>query len=405
MSERARAIVDRCVRFVAGMACALTMCAGIPIAVHFASNPVRWHQFDLALVDWRYGNVTLSSVATFIDSAWSSGVQILLSRPSREPPPLDEPSKVFRYLFAWMPPRGVVLPTEGFYYFRTRMGDNEVWGNFRVADLSKGMLSFAYFTVPDKTVWSSNLGSEDGLVVDRLDEVTFDVEFHGVSRRFLLPERPATRPLAVDLAPDEEYVGTIHDESGMRFTLVFNRNTSVFYDVLDPTDGVPETLEPFGEKFLIGRRTGFVFYVDELWHRHLLVGVSLESVKRNDFFDGPGDQVPFYLDLREKLYLAYPQTLLGAGIDDHGVYLEKPQWMRIAICPYLRYASPWELRERLTAVDDAVERSALWTALTKEWWNTPDWRAGIYSDLEKEGKLEVLSTLTSPAEAREAFGE
>ena len=74
------------------------------------------------------------------------------------------------------------------------------------------------------------------------------------------------------------------------------------------------------------------------------------------------------------------------GIDEHGVYLKKNEWSRIAVSPYTRYASLAEFPERLLSCAGEQDRSVFWTCLTKEWWNTAPWRESIFTKLASEGK-------------------
>ncbi len=382
---------------------ALILASALPLFAHYRVNPISFHQFLIHEVELKYRVLAWGSLKDWIRSAYGSGWSILKGEPRAEPPALEDPEGVFAYVFSWLPPRAVVYPTEGFYYFSTTLENERVMGNVRVAELEQGKLTMAFFTVPDKKrVWRFEIGPEDQLRTERVSELEFDVTYRDKTVRFVLPKTANEGPTRFALLPEEEFVGQIHDESGLRLFLLFNSTTKSFYEVLDEERGVADKLESFGDHLLVGRRTGFVFYEDEESDRKLLVGVPLKHVERNDYFDGPGDQVPFNIYLRDKLYVAYPSTLLGAGIDDYGVYLDETQWMRIAISPYLRYASVAELQERVTNCLFEGSKGSFWTALTKEWWNTPEWKRGIFSKLGQEGKLdpatgEVLPSILAAA--------
>ena len=250
------------------------------------------------------------------------------------------------------------------------------------------MLSFAYFPMPDKDreCKMCTITQKDGLDVLKRDDHHYDVSFQGKTVHFTLPPTGETPPRVLPLLPDEEFVGQIQDESGIRFFLMFNKTTTSFYEVLNEEDGVTDTLDNMEGSCLIGNRTGFVFWQDPDVGRKILVGVHLADGLANDYYDGPGDQVPFRAHLRDKLHLVYPSTLTKDGIDEHGVWRNTPQWCRFVVAPFYSYQTPQELVERVRRVDPRLPKSELWTALAKEWWYTPEWIRGMQEQLKKEGK-------------------
>jgi hypothetical protein len=136
---------------------------------------------------------------------------------------------------------------------------------------------------------------------------------------------------------------------------------------------------------VIGRRTGFSYYAQSPGRR-ILVRISAKNAEQNNYFDGPGDQVPFWLSIRDLLHQAYPATIQGQGIDEHGVYLGTKQWTRIAISPYA-------VTDDISNVEGQIERCSPFSnegefasCITKEWWNTSTWMEGVKSRLLAEGK-------------------
>ncbi len=365
-----------------GVLAALTL----PLGLHLALIPIEFNQFWLEKQEIRCGVASWETVWDAFHSAWSSGVDILWRRPSRAAPPLEDSLAVFSHIFSWIPPHAVVYPTEGFYYFRTHFGAEEVWGNVRIADLDKGVMSLAYFTVPDQKTVMRDFTVADGLGIQKWTDGLYDVSFEGKTVRFKIPDTAGLSPRRLKMLPEEEFVGQIHDESGIRLFLIFNRATNSFYEVLNDEEGVVERFDRPEKEILAGQRTGFVFYEDELWDRKVLVGVRLDNGVANNYYDGPGDQVPFRASLREKLRIAYPSTLLESGVDEHGVWLNKPQWCRFVIAPFHSYASLDDLIARVRRSDAGAPRSEFWTQLTKEWWYTPEWVASIAEKLAQEGK-------------------
>ena len=194
-------------------------------------------------------------------------------------------------------------------------------------------------------------------------------------------------PRDLELLPEEEFVGRLQDESGIRFFVIYNTNTDSFYEILNEEDGATEKLIELDDDFIIGERTGFLYYNDEEYARKILVGIDSANSAENNYLDGPGDQFPINIDIKEKLRKAYPNTLLGNGTDEHGVYLNKTEWVRIAISPYDRYYSASDVIENRKSCEEKLsDRTEFYTCLTKEFWNNPEWRRGIIDQLKEEGK-------------------
>ena len=393
----------------AGITLLILLLIGLsPVFAHAWVLPVEFNQFLLHRVELRNGVLGRSDAWSLVSSAYSSGLDILRRWPSRTPPDRDDPEAMFEYVFSWIPPRAVVYPTEGFYYFRfTCEDDVEVGGNVRIADLDRGQVCFVYYEMakPEHSPTTFYVTEEHGLEVLKESDYRYRVSYGGKTVEFRMPVPEPLLPSEAQLLPVEEYVGWIHDESGIKFHLIFNHETNSFYKLLDERGGVADTLESLDERFLIGTRTGFVFYDDPDYDRRLLMGVNLESVKRNDYFDGPADQVPFRANLRGKLHVAYPNTMLGDGIDEHGVYVNKVPWVRIAVSPYHRYSSVHEVLERWDTCGSTEDKSELWTSLTKEWWNRDPWLSGVKKKLREEGKVvpgEEDATLAGPFSASDA---
>ena len=366
----------------------------VPFVTHLFAQPIRFNQFQIQRLELRYRTASIGTVLDAFRSAYTSGLNILWRRPGRDAPPRDDPERFFRYVFSWLPSYAVVYPTEGFYYFR--VGDDAggvTSGNLRLAELDRGRITFACFEAGTYgSTETCTIGPSDGLSVEVVSDDTYAVRYGGRTVRFVIRGRSLQATPALAMLPAEQFVGRVYDESGLVFLLLYNEQTNAFYYVLDDAYGINETLDPIEEPYLLGSRTGFVYYDDPQHDRRLLVGLRRSSVEVNDYFDGPGDQVPYWIDLRELLHRSYPSTLVGDGIDAHGVKLGAPVWARFVIAPYHQYGSVSELLElqadrRREPLDDAGRR---WTTLTREWWNTPHWRAMIKETLRAEGKLDEL---------------
>lgn len=362
-----------------------------PLAIHRCASPVRFNQLMVVQANLFHGKLRTREIADAFRTCWESGARIACGGGEQTTPTIEDEKAVFDYIFSWLPRTCVVYPTEGFYYFITELNGTPVMGNMRVADLHNGVLSSAYYTVPDKHTWTYRAGAGEGLTVQKHSDYDFTVAYNGREVRFVTSDVDFSPPKRLRLTPDERFVGQVFDESAVQFFLLFNEATSSFYYLLNDEEGLNETLDDLGDSVWVGRRTGFAFYRDEEYGRMVMIGAGLEHADRNDYFDGPQDQVPFRARHREYLHRAYPNTLLGDGIDEHGVYLNTPEWIRIAITPFIRYARLAELTERVRSCAGETDRSKFWTALTKEWWNDDGWLRDIDRRLAKEGKSAIAA--------------
>ena len=323
-------------------------------------------------------------------SAYTSGLNILSFKPIYKEPSFDNNREVIEYVYSWIPSYAIAYPTEGFYYWSINLEKQNlsVSGNIRLADLDKGKISTAYFTTnqPERTVYTKEFTTEDGLEIKKISHFLYDLTFNEKTVRFKIEDTSYLPPQNITLNEDEEFIGHIYDESGIKLFLIFNHKTYSFYEILDDEQGVSDTFEDLGESHFLATRSGFIFYDDNEYKRKILVGINFYNSEQNNYFDGPGDQVPYQLWIRDDLYLAYPNTMLGAGTNEHGVFLNKTSWVRSAISPYHRYKDPEEVLERSRKCDSSEERSIFWTCLTKEWWNTKSFRDNALIKLKEEGK-------------------
>ena len=95
------------------------------------------------------------------------------------------------------------------------------------------------------------------------------------------------------------------------------------------------------------------------------MGVSRKDIFYNNYFDGPFDQVPPRLPLRDKLHAAYPYTNYSGGIDEHGNF----HWFkssRVAISPYYDYLTAKELVSYHQRCHKENNKSAFWSCLAYE---------------------------------------
>lgn len=263
---------------------------------------------------------------------------------------IDDPLAVFAFVFRNLPERAQIYPTENYYYFRFTHNGAPYVGNLRLAaaDRDQGKLHFAYGEQP--TDWRPNpkakhvvLDSSRGVTMTKLSTTAYRVAHEGRAVTFILNDLREIKPPAGLLRPDEQLVGTVFDESAVRFFLVYNSRLKIFHYLLDETVAPTDQWVPAGVGGVvrIGKRTGFAFYRDGA--RNVLIGVNERNSRLNNFFDGPFDQLPENAiegeELRSAILTGDPAVRgqidrLGNFLDGSGRYL---------IHPYLLYRSPADL--------------------------------------------------------------
>lgn len=309
-------------------------------------------------------------------------------------PEYDDPRSVVRFLLSVVE-SATVYPTEGYFYYRMRLGDRAVSGNLRFTSIDEGVLHVGYFDGDRpraRDVRTGSFGAAEGLSVERVEgsgagrgveagAAVYRVSMDGEEAVFVAPRVYRGGEGGVLLNEGERLVSGVLDESGYALGLVFDESSPGFRYVLAERWPAPEPLRPLegeGEGLVWGLESGFVFLAERLAReapaggggagggrgvgvvereRLVLVGVRSSSVLWNDYFDGPFDQVPPDLRLRELLHRAYPYTREVAPVDEHGRF-EGRESSRVAIAPYVTYRSLDELVERYAALREAAAAGA-----------------------------------------------
>lgn len=270
-------------------------------------------------------------------------------------PDLRNSDAVFAWVFRHLPDEVTVLPTENYYYWKLTSQGREIRGNFRPASglREKGILSFAYaewMEFPDETLAASQLSiarrftAADGVTVTCPDPLTCDISSEGKTVRFHFQALPQTPPAPGVLGPEEKFVSRTFDESGFPFFLCYQPASKSFFWILNEESPTPETFTDLAPDIHLGRRTGFVFWTDRAHsQRKILTAVRQASIARNDYFDGPFDQLAdnyaAQVPLRKYVEDAFPS--LKNQIDLHGYFLTGPDvGNRVALTSYYFYSTP-----------------------------------------------------------------
>lgn len=338
------------------------------------SRTFELNQFWLQKNEIRNGNISSELVIDYARSLLSLGFKLLLNFPETPEATMPDPANpddIFAFLLKNFPGYAIVYPTETYYYYRFTLAGQRISGNIRLLDAHLGIVHIGYFFAddPQGRSYSKTFDPTNGLHVENRSTQSgtlYRVSYRDQTVQFKLPSVPQSP--APHLNGDERFVSWIQDESGIKFNLIFNEKTSAFYYLLDEHSGTSEVLEKLesNSDFLLGKRSSFVFYEDRALQRKLLVGVSIKEVYLNSYFDGPFDQVPPRLKLRDFLYRSYPYTQLRGGLDEHGNFNNIAQ-TRVAISPYLQYDTLSTLIQQLSRCDRKAEQSILWSCLTYEW--------------------------------------
>lgn len=264
---------------------------------------------------------------------------------------LKDPATVFKLVFSALRDEAVVYPTENYYYFIFKNGDQEIWGNlhFPPADEISGYLDFAYWIFEEdleaaQQIYSQyrRMGISEGVGVREIDRLRYGISYGGREVIFNLNDLPQSSPKSFKPRAGEIFVARTFDESGYQLLLFYNQKTPHFFFVLDEARALPESLVDSGEGYLVGERSGFAFYRDG--NRRVLFGVNGANVKKNNYYDGPFDQLAdnFVADNRfsEFIQTAYPYT--KGIIDRYGRFTDSDH-SRLAMTPYQFYYEPSEL--------------------------------------------------------------
>jgi hypothetical protein len=266
---------------------------------------------------------------------------------------IADPMTVFGFVIDSLPDKVTVYPTENYYYFSFVHHGARYAGNIRLdnVDREKGKVHFAYFE--ELAEWKEQpavqhrlLGKENGVSVDKIDDLVWRVAYKAKAVTFQLNDLRHVVPPASAIGADETYIGPVHDDSAVRFFLVYNRKLKLFHYVLDET--VPAT-EVYSkglttDRITIGNRTGFAYYKDHKRERKILIGVFEGNSRVNNYFDGPFDQLPDNFIEGETLRNAILdiEPSLKGKIDRFGSSPDGAD--RFLISPYAHYRTEEDLQ-------------------------------------------------------------
>jgi len=257
---------------------------------------------------------------------------------------------VFWHVFSRLPEQVTVYPSENYFYFQLSVGGRQFWGNIRIAAgyREQGILSFAYFEfaefspLPNQFTRSKLYKEKDGLELEKIDHFTYLVRYQEKEVTFNLHQLVQEPPKLFSLGNDEVFVERTFDESGFQFFLIFIEKDNYFLWILNEEEVVPDVLDPVigRQDVFLGRRSGFSFWADEAHdNRKILASIRQHSVTRNDYYDGPFDQLAdnYAEEARISEYMVKAFPGLEGRIDTYGYYTDTQNPMRVAITTYGTY--------------------------------------------------------------------
>ena len=258
---------------------------------------------------------------------------------------IKDPRTVLHALLSQIQPQATIYPSENYYYFSFYDHGLAYSGSLRLAAESrdKGLLELNYYESynhwqPRDEGIETTLGPDQGVEVTKLGKFLYQVKYQDAAVTFRLHEIKMELAPGTKLLKGEEYVGSLYDESGVEFDLIYSAPRNGFMFLLKSANSSNEYLNDIGNNILVGRRTGFVYYNDKSYNRIILVAVNSDNVYQNSYYDGPFDQLPenYYEEIKffDYVYRAYPDLkgkLTPYGTHDDGTIF--------AIFAYAQYRS------------------------------------------------------------------
>lgn len=267
---------------------------------------------------------------------------------------IENVDTVFHTIFSQLPDSVYVYPTENYYYFIFYASGRCFWGNVRlgVEERDSGYFNFIYWEFdddpksPDTPHWSKKYGKETDVSVTKRAPLRYAITAQGKTVIFQLNEIGQVPPKLFSLPEDEEFLSRTCDESGYEFFLIYRKTHTHFMWVLNEERGIPGYFISLTDSIVIDKTSGFAFYLDRAHgDRKILIGVRAQNVRRNNYWDGPFDQLAdndIHVNFIKDVNDAYPYT--KGRVDRFGIFTDQVA-SRLAITPYIDYESEGELKQ------------------------------------------------------------
>ena len=318
--------------------------SAIILLLIYAIGDLLFFHFDAASIKNKTAAIGPKKGSVFFNQQFIDGLYSNLD--------VENPDAVFDFVFSHLDDTVTIYPTENYYYFSFSASGKTIWGNLRLDPVGRdqGVIRLGYFEYNENGKYQDRGGhgkdysANDGVVVKRLERVVYSVTHRTKTVIFRLNDIGMARPRKAQLRDEEIFVGPVFDESGTKFFLLFDKIEKHFMYILNEDGMVPESFVSIGDDALIGRRTGFAFYQDRKYNRKILVAVDARNVIKNNFYDGPFDQLPdnYVSETNIGRYMVKVDPSLKGIIDKFGNFTDRKD-ARVAIGPYHTYFSEKEL--------------------------------------------------------------
>ena len=214
---------------------------------------------------------------------------------------ITDTSRVITFILDSIKENAPVYPSEQYFYYKFKVGPRLISGNLRFCNSKNGVVNFGYFDEFDpKIIFHGAIrNGVNGVVEKSHDKVK--LIFAGRTRNFSLSKtlHPNSHPpIKIDIAEDEELITQVQDESGFAFSLFYRGRSRQFYYCLRYSPENLIAIKIGGADVFLGDTSRFAFVQDDLG-RKVLIGVLHSEVESNTYFDGPFDQVPPFLDIKD----------------------------------------------------------------------------------------------------------
>jgi len=256
---------------------------------------------------------------------------------------------IFENVFNLLPNEVTIYPSENYYYFEFINDGISYQGNIGLFkdELKNNSINFGYYTksghifddMSDIFEYYS-LGEKDGLIVKQIDSYTNSIQYKNKTVFFKSFQFDLEKNKQLKLTENEILIAPTFDESGTAFYLIYNEKMNLFYWILNEHTKFQEKLNTYNEDLYYSKRTDFVYYNDKEYDRKILVGVNYYNIRKNNWFDGPFDQMPDnIIENGNAKVLPYLQKVFpeeASNFDKYGNFLNDES-SRIALSNYQTY--------------------------------------------------------------------
>ncbi|MGP5315201.1 hypothetical protein ACTXLD_07220 [Psychrobacter faecalis] len=272
---------------------------------------------------------------------------------------IDNVDEVFEYVLSQTDDTLTIYPSEGYYYFSFYHQGNLIKGNLLVGHKlrQQGTLSFIYFY--------DIAGKERGEFKTHHKLYKTSAEFSLKKTKpnlYQLNFKKIKKNIKINqLVTDASFVNTLEqhgfevnipmmDESGVQFYLAFYPATNNFYYINDLSRD-DEFYYTLGEGLKVGARTEFVYLPMDKFA--ILVGVNAANIYKNNYYDGPFDQLPDEAleGINYKSYLYKVNPSWKEQIYDDGYFINDST-ARVGLTNYFEYLSLDEFQKIQPCVSD-----------------------------------------------------